>query len=93
MKALIICSSMQVQGPQLGLPPSLPNRPSPGHPLYHYVVNGPHAIAVYDYDATQEGDLSFKVRLSDTQFFPPPRLKSGSGVKKLIAQKVLNIGI
>ncbi|XP_013387298.1 SH3 domain-containing protein 19 [Lingula anatina] len=41
-------------------PPPLPTRPGPGHPLFHYVVEGPHGIAAYDYDSSQPDELSFK---------------------------------
>ena len=44
-------------------PPSLPSRPGPGHPLYHYVIEGPHGIALFDYNALQIDELSFKVLL------------------------------
>ena len=42
-------------------PPQLPERPGPGHPLYHYVVSGPHGIALFDYNGDTPSDLSFKV--------------------------------
>ena len=41
--------------------PLLPERPGPGHPLYHYVVSGPHGIALFDYNGDTPSDLSFKV--------------------------------
>jgi len=40
--------------------PKLPPRPTFGHPLYHYVVTEPHALAVYDYEPSQADELSFK---------------------------------
>jgi len=42
-------------------PPDLPPRPKQGHPLFHYVVSDPHAIAVFDYEALHVDELSFKV--------------------------------
>ena len=43
---------------------NLPARPGPGHVLYHYIVReGPHAIALFDYEASQPDELSFKVLL------------------------------
>ncbi len=44
-----------------GSPPALPKRPGPGHPLFHYVVSGPHGIALFDYEGSHPDDLSFKV--------------------------------
>ena len=41
--------------------PALPQRPTAGHPLYHYVAEGPHAIALFDYDAQRPDEISFKV--------------------------------
>ncbi|XP_060062645.1 SH3 domain-containing protein 19-like [Ylistrum balloti] len=41
-------------------PPSLPPRPTPGHPLYHYMAGVPHGVALHDFDGVHEGDLSFK---------------------------------
>jgi len=45
-----------------GEAPQLPPRPTLGHPLYHYVVNGPHALALFDYTAAQSDELSFSVQ-------------------------------
>ena len=45
-----------------GEPPQLPQRPTLGHPLYHYVVHGPHALALFDYAASQSDELNFMVR-------------------------------
>ncbi|XP_041356892.1 proteoglycan 4-like [Gigantopelta aegis] len=39
--------------------PELPSRPSPGHPLYHYMMHQPHGIAQFDYTATQDDEISF----------------------------------
>lgn len=44
-----------------GLQPSLPTRPTLGHPLFHYMVTGPHAIALFEYKSAQVDELSFKV--------------------------------
>ena len=55
-------------------PPPLPPRPGPGHPLFHYVVQGPHAIALYDYQGSAEDELSFKVqpaRCLTVLLYPP----------------------
>lgn len=41
--------------------PKLPRRPGPDHPLFHYVVEGPHAIALFDYESTHADELSFRV--------------------------------
>ncbi|OWF38490.1 SH3 domain-containing protein 19-like [Mizuhopecten yessoensis] len=41
-------------------PPRLPTRPTPGHPLYHYMDRMPHGIALHNFDGVDEGDLSFK---------------------------------
>lgn len=38
----------------------LPPRPGPGHPLYKHIVAHPHAIALYDFEAQDKDDLSFK---------------------------------
>ncbi|KAI8508452.1 hypothetical protein Bbelb_135510 [Branchiostoma belcheri] len=40
--------------------PPLPKRPGPGHPLFHYLASDAHGIAQFDYEATQEDELSFK---------------------------------
>lgn len=40
-------------------PPPLPKRPTPGHPLYHYVTNKPRATAKFDYHPEDEEELSF----------------------------------
>ncbi|XP_033743837.1 SH3 domain-containing protein 19-like isoform X2 [Pecten maximus] len=42
------------------LPPDLPPRPTPGHPLYHYMAGVPHGVALHDFDGVHDGDLSFK---------------------------------
>lgn len=39
--------------------PNLPPRPSPGHPLYHYMSDQPHGIAMHDYTASQDDEISF----------------------------------
>lgn len=41
--------------------PGLPPRPTLGHPLYHYVVQGPHALALFDYTTSHSDELSFSV--------------------------------
>ncbi|XP_066518457.1 SH3 domain-containing protein 19 [Hoplias malabaricus] len=41
--------------------PVLPPRPNPGHKLYNtYTLEIPHAIAEYDYNSAQLGELSFQ---------------------------------
>ncbi|XP_071089029.1 SH3 domain-containing protein 19-like [Haliotis cracherodii] len=40
--------------------PDLPPRPGPDHVLYHYTLSVPHAIATFDYEASQVDEISFK---------------------------------
>ncbi|KAL5011344.1 hypothetical protein ScPMuIL_009895 [Solemya velum] len=40
--------------------PVLPQRPGPGHPLYHYLVEGPRGVALFDYGSDQPDELTFK---------------------------------
>ncbi|KAK3099484.1 hypothetical protein FSP39_005124 [Pinctada imbricata] len=47
--------------PQRESPPELPSRPGPGHPLYHYMLSTPHGIALHDFDASHQDELSLKV--------------------------------
>ncbi len=58
---LIIVVCLHVVLRVSGSAPQLPQRPGPGHPLFHYVVSGPHGIAMYDFEATQPDELPFKV--------------------------------
>ncbi|XP_069130793.1 SH3 domain-containing protein 19-like [Argopecten irradians] len=41
-------------------PPGLPPRPTPGHPLYHYMAAVPHGVAMHDFEGVHDGDLVFK---------------------------------
>jgi hypothetical protein len=52
------------QGPSPGKKnlPSLPPRPKPGHPLYYHMMQVPHGIALHDYTAQHDDELSFKVK-------------------------------
>lgn len=54
---LVFCCRAFSQGEA----PDLPQRPTLGHPLYHYVVQGPHALALFDYTASESDELSFSV--------------------------------
>ncbi|XP_053400118.1 SH3 domain-containing protein 19-like [Mercenaria mercenaria] len=40
--------------------PQLPQRPKPGHPLYFHMMQVPHGIAVHEYTALHDDELSFK---------------------------------
>ncbi|XP_060556964.1 SH3 domain-containing protein 19-like [Ruditapes philippinarum] len=55
-------ASQKAQGPSPGKKnlPSLPSRPKPGHPLYYHMMQVPHGIAVHDYTAQHDDELSFK---------------------------------
>eukprot|EP00730_Choanoeca_flexa_P008138 TRINITY_DN12449_c0_g1_i4.p1 TRINITY_DN12449_c0_g1~~TRINITY_DN12449_c0_g1_i4.p1 ORF type:complete len:844 (+),score=197.66 TRINITY_DN12449_c0_g1_i4:107-2638(+) len=47
--------------PEPAEPPSLPARPGPGHPLYHYMVTGPKAVVLYEWQGDPDrGELSLK---------------------------------
>eukprot|EP00056_Hartaetosiga_gracilis_P017606 m.7829 g.7829 ORF g.7829 m.7829 type:complete len:621 (+) comp5922_c0_seq1:63-1925(+) len=41
-------------------PPPLPARPTQGHPLYHYMVTGPRATILFDWEGDHDDDLTVK---------------------------------
>ncbi|XP_071846321.1 uncharacterized protein [Apostichopus japonicus] len=55
-------SSIEItpMAPSTGSDLDLPPRPGPGHQLYRHTVSQPHAIALYDFEGQDVGDLSFK---------------------------------